>query len=141
LSYADPTSGNDASAIQDEAGNDLATFTNFAVSNLSTRITNSSVALALNPASTSASYRASTSVKADVTAQGKVSFYQNGKIIPTCRNIATTSSSPFYATCSWRPSVQQYVLLKAIYKSTTDGFTDSSSSNLRIYVSRRTGPR
>lgn len=141
LSYADPTSGNDVSAIQDEAGNDLASFSNFAVSNLSTRTTNSSVALALNPVSTSASYRTSTSVKADVTAQGKVSFYQNGKIIPTCRNIATTSSSPFYATCSWRPSVQQYVLLKASYKSTTDGFTDSSSSNLGIYVSRRTGPR
>ena len=141
LSYADPTSGNDVNAIQDEAGNDLASLSNFTVSNLSTRTSNSAVALALNSAATTAVYRTSTSIKAEVTAQGKVSFYQNGKIIPACRNIATTAISPFYATCSWKPSVQQYVLLKASYKSTTDGFTDSSSSNLRIYVSRRSGAR
>jgi hypothetical protein len=141
LSYADPTAGNDANALQDEAGNDLASITNFAVTNGSTKTTNTTVSLALNPASTTAVYRSATTVKATVTAEGKVSFYHNGKIVVSCRNVATTASSPFYATCSWKPSVQQYVLLKAIYKSTTSGYTDSSSSDLKVYVTRRSGLR
>lgn len=141
LTYTDPTTGNDANAIQDEAGNDLATFSNQAVSNLSTKTTNSSVSLALDPSSATAVYRAPTSVKATVTAAGKVSFFHNGRIVVACRNVATTVTSPFYATCSWKPSVQQSVSLKASYKSTTAGFTDSSSSDLRIYVTRRSGLR
>ena len=141
LSYVDPTAGNDSSALQDEAGNDLATFSNFSVTNSSTQSSNTTVALALNPASSTATYRASTTIKATVTVEGKVSFFHNGKIIVSCRNIATTATSPFYATCNWKPSNQQYVLLKAAFKSTTDGFTDSSSSDLRIYVTRRGGLR
>lgn len=141
LSYADPTTGNDISALQDEAGNDLATFSNISVTNNSAQTSNTTVALALNPSSLTATYRASTSLKANVTAAGKVSFYQNGKIIVACRNITTTASSPFYATCSWKPSIQQYVSLKASYKSTTDGFMDSASPDLRIYVTRRSGTR
>jgi hypothetical protein len=141
LSYTDPTSGNDTNALQDEAGNDLASFTNFSVTNSSTQTSNTSVDLSLNPASSTAVFRASTSLKANVTAAGKVSFFHNGKIISNCRNLATTATSPFYATCSWKPSIQQYVFLKATYKSTTDGFMDSSSSDLRIYVTRRGGLR
>lgn len=141
LSYTDPTTGNDVNAIQDEAGNDLASFSNRSVSNLSTKTSNSSVSLGLDPSSTTAVFRSPTSVKAIVTAAGKVSFYHNGKIVAACRNIATTVTSPFYATCSWKPSVQQYVLLKASYKSTTDGFMDSVSPELRIYVTRRSGLR
>lgn len=141
LSYTDPTAGNDVNALQDEAGNDLASFANFVVTNNSTQMSNTTVALALNPSSSTATFRAPTSLKANVTAAGKVSFFQNGKIIASCRNIATTASSPFYATCNWKPSIQQYVLLRASYKSTTDGFTDSASPNLRIYVIRRSGTR
>jgi hypothetical protein len=141
LSYTDPTAGNDLNAIQDEAGNDLASFTNRAVSNLSTKTSNTTVALALDPSSPTAVFRAPTSVKATVTAAGKVSFFHNGKIIVACRNVATTASSPFYATCAWKPSVQQNVSLSATYKSTTDGFTDSTSPELRVYVTRRAGLR
>lgn len=141
ISYADPTTGNDLNALQDEAGNDLASFSNYSVSNGSVQTSNTTVALALNPSSPTATFRAPTSLKANVTAAGKVSFFHNGKIIASCRNIATTGSSPFYATCNWKPSVQQFVRLKATYKSTTEGFTDSSSSDLRIYVTRRSGTR
>jgi hypothetical protein len=141
LAYTDPTAGNDVNAIQDEAGNDLASFSGRSVSNLSTKTTNSSVSLGLDPSSATAVFRAPTSVKATVTAAGKVSFYHNGKIVVACRNVPTTVSSPFYATCSWKPSVQQYVVLKASYKSTTDGFMDSVSPELRIYVTRRSGLR
>lgn len=141
LSYTDPTAGNDVNALQDEAGNDLASFSNLSVTNNSSQMTNTTVALALNPSSLTATFRAPTSLKANVTAAGKVSFFHNGKIIASCRNIATTASSPFYATCSWKPSVQQFVRLKATYTSTTDGFTDSSSSDLQVYVMRRSGTR
>jgi hypothetical protein len=141
ISYTDPTAGNDNNALQDEAGNDLATFSNFSVTNSSTLTTNTTVSLALEPVSSTATYRASTSMKAIVTAEGRVSFFHNGKVIVACRNLATTASAPFYAVCNWKPSVQQYVSLKAGYKSTTSGFTDSSSSDLRIYVTRRGGLR
>jgi hypothetical protein len=141
LTYTDPTTGNDVNAIQDEAGNDLASFSSQSVSNLSTKTTNTSVSLALDPSAVTAVYRAPTSVKATVTAAGKVSFFHNGKIVVACRNVATTVTSPFYATCSWKPSVQQYVSLTASYKSTTAGYTDSTSSDLRIYVTRRSGLR
>jgi hypothetical protein len=141
LSYADPTSGNDANALQDEAGNDLATFSNFSVTNSSTLSTNTTASIALNPASTTAVYRAATSVKVTTNTEGKVTFLHNGKIVAGCRNLATTSSSPFYATCSWKPSVQHFVTLKAQFVPSGAGFTNSSSENLSIYVTRRTGLR
>lgn len=141
LSYADPTSGNDANALQDEAGNDLATFSNFSVTNSSTLTTNTTASIALNPASTTAVYRAATSVKVTTNTDGKITFYHNGKIVAGCRNLATTSSSPFYATCSWKPSVQHYVNLKAQFVPSGAGFTNSSSENLSIYVTRRAGLR
>ena len=38
VSYADPTAGDDANAVQDKAGNDAATITNYAVTNNTTAI-------------------------------------------------------------------------------------------------------
>lgn len=141
LSYADPTSGNDVNALQDEAGNDLATFSNYSVTNSSTLSTNTTASIALNPASTTAVYRTVTSVKVTTNTEGKISFFHNGKIVSGCRNLATTSSSPFYATCSWKPSVQHYVTLKAQFVPSGAGYTNTTSENLSIYVTRRGGLR
>jgi hypothetical protein len=141
LSYADPTSGNDANALQDEAGNDLATFSNFSVTNSSTITTNTTASIALNPASTTAVFRGTTSVKVTTSTEGKVTISHNGKIVAGCRNLVTTSSSPYYATCTWKPSVQHYVILKAQFVPSGAGFTNSTSENLSIYVTKRTGLR
>ena len=141
LSYVDPTSGNDANALQDEAGNDLATFSNFSVTNSSTLSTNTTATIALIPASSTAVFRGATSVKVTTNTEGKVTISHNGKIVTGCRNLATTSSSPYYVTCTWKPSVQHYVILKAQFVPSGAGFTNSTSENLSIYVTRRSGLR
>jgi hypothetical protein len=141
VSYIDPSAGNDVSALQDEAGNDLASFSSVAVTNSSTLTSNTTATILLNPASTSAVFRAVTSVKVTTNTDGKVTFLHNGKVIAGCRNLATTSSSPYYATCSWKPSVQNFVNLKAQFLPSGAGFTNTTSDNLLIYVTRRAGLR
>lgn len=141
LSYTDPSAGNDVNALQDEAGNDLATFSNYSVTNSSTINTNTTASIALNPASTTAVFRSTTSLKVSTNTEGKVTFFHNGKVITGCRSVTTTSSTPFYATCSWKPSVQHFVTLKAQFAPSGAGFTNSSTENLSIYVTRRGGLR
>jgi uncharacterized repeat protein (TIGR02059 family) len=138
LAYADPTAGNDASAIQDEAGNDAAAITTTSVTNLSTATSNTSAAISLNPASTTAIFRTVTTIRVTTNTAGRVDFYQSGKIIPNCRNIATSAN---VANCSWRPSVQYFTNLTARFRPTGSGFQVSQSEILRIYVTKRAGLR
>jgi hypothetical protein len=138
LAYADPTAGNDASAIQDEAGNDAAAITTTSVTNLSTSTSNTTALISLNPASTSAVFRAATTIRVTTNTAGRVDFYQSGKIIPNCRNVATSAN---VANCSWKPSVQYFTNLTARFRPTGSGFQVSQSEVLRIYVTKRAGLR
>ena len=138
LAYIDPTSGNDTNAIQDEAGNDAASITTTSVTNLSTSSSNTSASIALNPAAMTAVFRTVTTIRVSTNTAGRVDFYQSGKIIPSCRNIATSAN---VASCSWRPMVQSYVALTARFRPTGSGFTNSNSSTLTIFVTKRPGLR
>jgi uncharacterized repeat protein (TIGR02059 family) len=138
LAYIDPTSGNDTNAIQDEAGNDAASITTTSVTNLSTSSSNTSASIALNPAAMTAVFRTVTTIRVSTNTAGRVDFYQSGKIIPSCRNIATSAN---VASCSWRPMVQSYVALTARFRPTGSGFTNSNSSTLTIFVTKRSGLR
>lgn len=141
IAYADPTAGNDVNALQDEAGNDLASFTATAFTNNSTRASNTTAVMALNPASLTAIYRTSTDIKVTVNTAGKVTFYQSGKVISGCRNIATVGSLSIYAICAWKPSNQTYVNLTSTFTPSASGFVTTSSEPLRILVIRRGGLR
>ena len=138
LAYADPTSGNDANAIQDEAGNDAASISTVSVTNLSTSTSNTSAAISLNPVSTTAIFRTVTTIRVTTNTAGRVDFYQFGKIIPNCRNVATSSN---IANCSWRPSVKNFTSLTARFRPTGSGFQVTQSEVLRIYVIKRAGLR
>jgi len=138
LAYTDPTSGNDTNAIQDEAGNDAASISTVSVTNLSTSTSNTSAAISLNPVSTTAIFRTVTTIRVTTNTAGRVDFYQFGKIIPNCRNIATSSN---IANCSWRPSVQNFTHLTARFRPTGSGFQVTQSEVLRIYVIKRAGLR
>jgi uncharacterized repeat protein (TIGR02059 family) len=138
LAYADPTTANDASAIQDEAGNDAASITTTSVTNLSTSTSNTTALISLNPASTTAVFRAVTTIRVTTNTAGRVDFYQSGKIIPNCRNVATSAN---VANCSWKPSVQYFTNLTARFRPTGSGFQVSQSEVLRIYVTKRAGLR
>jgi uncharacterized repeat protein (TIGR02059 family) len=138
LAYADPSSGNDTNAIQDEAGNDAPSISTISVTNFSTSTSNTSAAISLNPASTTANFRTVTTIRVTTNTTGRVDFYQFGKIIPNCRNIATVSN---IANCSWRPSVQNFTHLTARFRPTGSGFQVTQSEVLRIYVIKRAGLR
>jgi hypothetical protein len=138
LAYADPSSGNDTNAIQDEAGNDAPSISTISVTNFSTSTSNTSAAISLNPASTTANFRTVTTIRVTTNTAGRVDFYQFGKIIPNCRNIATVSN---IANCSWRPSVQNFTSLTARFRPTGSGFQVTQSEVLRIYVIKRAGLR
>jgi hypothetical protein len=138
LSYSDPTTGNDASAIQDEAGNDAASISTVSVTNLSVSTSNTSVAISLNPVSTTAVFRAVTTIRVTTNTAGRVDFYQYGKIIANCRNIATSTN---IANCSWKPSVRNFTNLTARFRPTSPAFQVTQSEILRIYVTNRAGLR
>ena len=140
LTYTDPTAGNDIYALQDLAGNDLPTFTT-SVTNSSTASSNTTVSLALNPVSATATYRLNTSIVATVSAAGRVDFRLQGKIIVGCRNIATVGSNPITATCTWRPSIHNAVKVTASLRPSTTGFTNSTSNPLDVFVVKRTTTR
>lgn len=137
ITYTDPTSGNDTYSLQDVAGNDVATFS-LSVTNDSTATSNTTATIALNPASSTAIFRTTTSIRVSTNTAGRVDFYQSGKIIPNCRNIATSSN---IATCSWKPMVQSYTYLTARFRPTGAGFQITQSEPLRIFVTKRAGLR
>lgn len=138
LTYSDPTAGNDANAIQDEAGNDAPSFTSASVTNISSATSNTTASIALNPVSTTATYRANTTIRVSVNTIGKVDFYMAGKIIPNCRNISTSAN---IANCTWKPAVHAYVNLTARFRPSGAGFTPTTTSPLRIFVTGRSGNR
>jgi hypothetical protein len=83
-------------------------------------------------------FRTVTSIRVSTNTAGRVDFYQSGKIIPNCRNVATSAN---VASCSWRPMVQSYVSLTARFRPSGSGFTSTNTAPLTIHVTKRTGLR
>ncbi len=140
ITYTDPTTGNDTYALQDLAGNDVATFT-LSVTNASTETSNTSITLALNPASTSAIYRVTNYIVATVNTSGRVDFKLQGKILAGCRNLSTSGSGPYTATCTWKPSLHNAVVVTASFRPTGAGFINSSAAPLNLFIAKRTNTR
>ena len=138
FTYTDPSAGNDSSALQDEAGNDAPTISAVAVTNISTTTSNTSASIALNPASTTAVYRAVTTIRVSTNTAGRVDFYQAGKIIVNCRNVATSGN---IASCSWKPMVHAYITLTARFRPSGTGYQVTNTSPLQLFVVGRSGNR
>jgi hypothetical protein len=68
---------------------------------------------------------------------GKVTFLANGKKIPGCIKVSTTS---LVATCTWKPSARGSVILSAT-SYPTDGSFVSTTSSIPVGVTGRTGLR
>lgn len=72
---------------------------------------------------------------------GKVTFSANGRVIPGCRNVLTTSVYPLNtATCSWKPTVQGSVRITASMIPTDSSFSPASNTYY-TNVQRRTNNR
>lgn len=57
-------------------------------------------------------YRSPSTLTANVSAVGKATFYAQGKVIPGCKNVLTSST---VATCTWTPSFHTQVTLSVTY--------------------------
>lgn len=85
-------------------------------------------------------YRQTTNslLRAVVSNGGKVTFYQNGKVIPGCRSVLTSSGT---VDCTWKPSVHGLVSVYAVIASTTSAFPTAKSESISLKVIKRTSLR
>ncbi len=81
----------------------------------------------------SAVYRTQIQLRADVSVDGRVTFLQNGKNIPSCIKVQSVS---LVATCNWRASSRGSLLLTARL-TPGSGYLPSTSSTFNVLVSRR----
>lgn len=77
-------------------------------------------------------------IRATVSAGGKVTFYQNGKVIPGCRFTVASSGT---VDCSWSPSVHGLATLHAVISSPTNAFPTARSSQISVGVAKRVNKR
>lgn len=78
-------------------------------------------------------YRTTDALTATVSAVGYATFYAQGKAIPGCKNIPTTSSS---VTCNWIPAQIAYINLSVSYAPSALPSAITTSS-LRVLVAAR----
>jgi hypothetical protein len=110
----------------------------FAISIELTPPSPASVNVSLQSGGTGATYRAITTIKASASTDGKVTFYQAGKVIAGCRNVLTVSS---VATCSWRPSIHGGASLTAKIIPTDSSIPQGVSPVFTAGVSTRVNKR
>ncbi len=86
-------------------------------------------------------YRSTIQISATINIAARVSFRVDGKRIPGCISVATAPSSPFIATCNWRPSRRGSLALTATATPIDSGYAISSATPLRVVVSTRSSKR
>jgi hypothetical protein len=87
------------------------------------------------------SYRKPVTITATVSAAAKVTFRARNTIISGCKNKATSASSPFVATCTWRPSVRGSTTVTATAVLSGGGGTSTSATPVTATISNRTTTR
>lgn len=91
---------------------------------------------------TRATFSSAVVITATVTLVSRVTFRANGKVLPGCVNkTAVGSGSSFTVTCSWKPSLRGSVALRAMADPIADGIANTTSSQISVGVSGRTGRR
>jgi len=88
-----------------------------------------------------AMYRKPVTITASVSAAAKVTFRARNMIIPGCKNKPTSASSPFVATCTWKPSVRGSTTVTATAVLASAGGTSTSATPITATISNRTSAR
>lgn len=98
--------------------------------------TKSQTTLALTFSSTSALYNSPMTITATITGStsGRITFFTNGKRIPSCISKIVSSSS---STCSWKPATRGSTIITATFSPSSPNFL-SSSTMRSILISNRT---
>ena len=97
--------------------------------------------LGLSGGGTTAIYRSATTISAEVNVASKVTFKAGGTVISGCKNKATSGSSPFTVSCSWKPSRHGSYQITATANPNSNSYTASTATPLQVMVSRRAAPR
>jgi hypothetical protein len=91
---------------------------------------------------TTATYRTTIQITANVTVSAKVLFRVNNVGIPECINVRTSGSSPnIVAVCNWKPSRRGSLTLTAAATPTSGGISGATATPLKVFVTNRSGTR
>jgi hypothetical protein len=91
---------------------------------------------------TTATFRITIQITANVTVAAKITFRANNNRIPGCINVRTTGTSPnIVAVCNWKPSRRGPLTLTAAATPTGAGISSASATPIRVLVGNRTGLR
>jgi hypothetical protein len=83
-------------------------------------------------------YRKPVTITANVSAASKVTFKVRDKFIPGCRNKLSAATSPFIATCTWKPSLRGVAVITASAVPTVSGAATATATPIVTTVSNRT---
>lgn len=86
---------------------------------------------------TTPQYRVSTAVNVSVRTQSRVTYRVNGKVVPGCNKVLSTSTQ---ATCNWLPSIHSHQTITAT-ATPVDSKYDATTSSASVYVVKRTSAR
>jgi hypothetical protein len=104
--------------------------------------TSSFNSLALVGSATTATFRSSIVITANVSVSSRVTFIVNGKVLPGCKaKLTTGSGSSHSVTCGWKPSNRGAVSLSATAAPTGAGISGATATPVSVAVERRTGAR
>ena len=87
------------------------------------------------------SYRKVVTITANVSTAAKVTFKARNVVIPGCKNKLTSATSPFIATCTWRPSIRGSAVVTASAVPTAAGGTLVNAAPITLAISNRSGAR
>ena len=104
--------------------------------NIPVNVTFNSFTIASN-----ASFRNPVTITANVSTASKVTFKARNIIIPGCKNKITSATSPFVATCSWRPSIRGSTVITASAIPVAAGGSSASATPITLTISNRSGVR
>ena len=104
--------------------------------------TSSFNSLSLSGGGTTATYRSTTQINANVTVASRITFKAGNIVIPGCKNkLATGSGSSFSVTCSWKPSKRGKVVITATATPTGAGISGATATPVSVVVGNRSGNR
>ena len=91
---------------------------------------------------TTATYRRTIAISANVTVSSKVTFKLNNVRIPGCINVRTSGTAPnILATCNWKASRRGNLTLTATATPTGAGIAGATATPLKVFVTNRSGGR
>jgi hypothetical protein len=83
-----------------------------------------STTTALSLSNNTPKYRTSNVITATVTAPGRVTFYEKGKLIPRCKNVTVASTT---GSCTWKPVTHGVTNISASFTPTDSDYASSSA--------------